>query len=77
VKPPPPVDRFIYIKDVSRLDLQQLADEVAPMDWAALYATSDVDRQVSLLSEFVKRLYDYMFVFQPGENFVQIRRRHI
>jgi hypothetical protein len=58
VKPPLPVEHFIYTKEVSRVDLEHLADEVARMDWAALYATSDVDRQVILLSEYVKRLYE-------------------
>jgi Reverse transcriptase (RNA-dependent DNA polymerase) len=58
VKPPPPVDRFIFVRDVNRVDLDQLAEETNRLDWAALYATSDVDRQVILLSDYVKRLYE-------------------
>jgi hypothetical protein len=58
VKLPPPVDRFVYVKDVNRVDPDHLAGEIGRLDWAALYAISDVDRQVVLLSDHVKHLYE-------------------
>lgn len=58
VKPPPPIDRFIFIKDVKLMNQEHLVQEVNRLDWSVLYATSDVDRQVTTLSDYVKRLFE-------------------
>jgi hypothetical protein len=57
VKPPPPVDHFVEIREVDRMDPALLPDEFNRLDWSVLYAITDVDQQIIMLSDHVKRLY--------------------
>jgi hypothetical protein len=49
IKPPPPVDRFLSLKDVNRFDYEFLRFRISLLDWGAIYATHVVDEQVCLL----------------------------
>jgi hypothetical protein len=58
VRPLPSVDRFVSFKDVSCVNVDFLAFQVRLLNWDVFYATSDVDLQLSLLTDFVNHLYD-------------------
>jgi hypothetical protein len=58
VKPPPPVDRFVTVRDLNLINIEFLQDQISLLNWAALYATPDVDERVNILTSFINYLYD-------------------
>jgi hypothetical protein len=68
LRPPTPVDQFVSYRDISRVDIEFLQEQVSLAPWGLIYATADVDEQVSVLTDLVKGLY---------ESCVPIRRRFV
>jgi hypothetical protein len=52
------VDCFVSYKNVNCLDADFLSYQVGLLDWGALCHTSDVDLQVSLLTDYGNHMYD-------------------
>jgi hypothetical protein len=52
------VDRFVFFKDVNRIDYEFLRFCISLLDWGAIYATHVDDEQICLLTGFIGHLYD-------------------